>query len=184
MTRLPLVTTHTADADQRELLAATEKQLGRVPNLYAAMANGPAVLRGYLAMRQSLTKGELGAVERELLALLIAQDNECEYCVSAHTMRGQRMSLSDDQLLQARRADSTNPHIRAVLRLARAVMADRGRISDAALAEAREASVTTAQVAEVLGHVALNVLSNYFNHLAEPELDFPRVEVALAANAT
>ena len=27
--------------------------------------------------------------------------------------------------------------------------------------------------AHVVAHVALNVLSNYFNHLAQPDLDFP-----------
>lgn len=184
MSRLPLVTPETATADQRELLEATEKQLGRVPNLYATMANSPAALRGYLAMRDSLTRGELSAIERELVALLVAQDNECEYCVSAHTLRGQRMHLHDDQLLQARRADSADPHTRGVLRLARAVLADGGRISDADLAAARVAGVTDAQVTEVVGHVALNVLSNYFNHVARPELDFPRTDAALSASAT
>ncbi|MFL6116611.1 MAG: carboxymuconolactone decarboxylase family protein [Catenulispora sp.] len=53
------------------------------------------------------------------------------------------------------------------------VVADRGRISDATLERARAAGVTDAELAETVAHVALNTLSNYFNHLARPDLDFP-----------
>jgi hypothetical protein len=40
--------------DTSELLDKTRRQLGRVPDLYAALANGPAALAGYLAMRDHL----------------------------------------------------------------------------------------------------------------------------------
>jgi AhpD family alkylhydroperoxidase len=125
-----------------------------------------------------LAGGALGTVERELLALLVAQDNDCEYCVSAHTFRGGRMRISDEDLLRARQADSPDPHTRAVLRLARSVLSQRGRVADAELAEARAAGVTDAEVLEVVAHVALNALSNYVNHVARPPLDFPRVRTA------
>ncbi|WP_280252642.1 hypothetical protein [Nocardia abscessus] len=39
MSRLTLVPTDSADAEQTDLLTEVERQLGRVPNLYAAMAN-------------------------------------------------------------------------------------------------------------------------------------------------
>jgi alkylhydroperoxidase family enzyme len=44
-----------------------------------------------------------------------------------------------------------------------------------ALADARNAGVTDAELAEIVAHIALNTLSNYFNHLAQPDLDFPEV---------
>jgi uncharacterized peroxidase-related enzyme len=176
MARIPPLTADDADDEQRRLLSDTQRQLGRVPNLYASMAHSPAALRGYLALRDALTGGALGAVERELLALLVAQDNDCEYCVSAHTFRGSRMRISEEDLVRARRADSANPHTRAVLRLARSVLAQRGRVGDDELAVARAAGVTDAEVLEVVAHVALNALSNYVNHVARPPLDFPRVD--------
>jgi hypothetical protein len=40
--------------------------------------------------------------------------------------------------------------------------------------------VTDAEIAEVVGHIALNVLSNFFNHVAQPDLDFPLVPAHLA----
>jgi hypothetical protein len=33
--------------------------------------------------------------------------------------------------------------------------------------------VTDAEIAEIVGHVALNVLTNYFNVLADVEIDWP-----------
>ncbi|MFE9424726.1 carboxymuconolactone decarboxylase family protein [Kitasatospora sp. NPDC006697] len=171
MSRLPQLT-----EDPSGLLEQTRRQLGRVPNLYAAMANGPSALAGYLAMHDKLAHGVLRVRLREQLALLVAQENECTYCVSAHTFRGQKVGLTEEQLLRTREAaDDTDPHADAVLRIAREIIRHKGRVSDEALAEARAAGVTDAELAEIVAHIALNTLSNYFNHLARPELDFPEV---------
>ncbi|MFG2822286.1 carboxymuconolactone decarboxylase family protein [Kitasatospora sp. NPDC048365] len=170
MPRLPQLT-----EDDAGLLDETRRQLGRVPNLYAALANGPAALGGYLAMRDQLVKGVLGPRLREQLALLIAQENDCTYCVSAHTLRGSTMGLTEKELLLTRDATDADPHAEAVLQIAREVVRQRGRVGDAELARARAAGVGNAELAEIVAHVALNTLSNYFNHLAQPELDFPEV---------
>ncbi|MFE6854708.1 carboxymuconolactone decarboxylase family protein, partial [Streptomyces sp. NPDC057674] len=112
MPRLPQLTVETADEEQRELLEGTLKQLGKLPNLYAALANGPAALRGYLAMRQALVGGSFNARQREQLALFIAQHNDCTYCVSAHTLRGGKVGLSDRELLDTRHGtDAGDPHM-------------------------------------------------------------------------
>ncbi|MGW9209357.1 carboxymuconolactone decarboxylase family protein [Embleya sp. NPDC055664] len=158
-----------------DLLARVEKQLGRVPNLYAALASGPAALEGYLAMRDRLTRGVLRARLREQLALLIAQENECTYCVSAHTYRGGLMGLTEDELRQTRDAHDADPHADAVLTLARRIVRTRGRVGEEHRSKARAAGVTEAEEAEIVAHIALNTLSNYYNHLARPELDFPEV---------
>ncbi|MFE6922705.1 carboxymuconolactone decarboxylase family protein [Nocardia sp. NPDC057663] len=175
MSRLPLVTPDTADAEQGELLAEVQRQLGRVPNLYAAMANSPATLRGYLRLRDALTAGKLGAKTREQLALLIASENGCEYCVSAHTMRAAKMGFTPEAITATRAARAESPHAEAVLRFAREVLRTGGRVRDEQLTEARNSGVGDGELAEAVGHVALNVLSNYFNHVARPELDFPLV---------
>lgn len=177
MPRIPESTVETGTEEQQALLAETQRQLGRVPNLYAVMATSPAVLRGYLAMRDALSRGALSATERELLALLVAQENSCQYCVSAHIFRGKRMRIGEEALQQARSGGSDDPHTAAVLQLARTVMDTQGRVDDTTLAQVRVVGVTDEELTEIIGHVALNTLSNYVNHVAEPELDFPRVEL-------
>ncbi|MFC3980251.1 carboxymuconolactone decarboxylase family protein [Streptosporangium jomthongense] len=172
MPRLPQLT-----EDPDGLLEETRRQLGRVPNLYAALANGPAALRGYLAMRDALSRGVLRARLREQIALLVAQENRCVYCVSAHTLRGGLMGMDGRQLERTRDARDDDPHTEAVLRLTRQVVRTGGRVDDEELALARKAGVTDAELAEIVAHVALNTLSNHFNHLARPDLDFPEVTV-------
>ncbi len=175
--RFPLIDPAAAEGRTKELLDTTQRQLGRAPNLYRAMANSPATLSGYLAMRDALVKeGRLSSPDRERLALLVAQENGCTYCVSAHTFRGSKIGISDDELSMARQADSADPRTAALLRFARDVVRRRGAVSEDIRAEAENAGLTASELGEVVGHVALNVLSNYFNHVAEPELDFPLVE--------
>ena len=174
MPRIAQLTNDTADAAQAELLDETKRQLGKIPNLYAALANSPAALRGYLALRDSLVGGALTERQREQLALLVAQENHCDYCVAAHTMRGQRLlGMREEELFDTRRGQDEDPHSDAVLRVARSAVRNGGRVEDTLLTEAREAGVTDAELAEIVAHIALNTLSNYLNHLAQPALDFP-----------
>ncbi|GLZ80119.1 alkyl hydroperoxide reductase AhpD [Actinorhabdospora filicis] len=167
MSRLPQLT-------GAPVLDQVKAQLGRVPNLYAAMANGPAALTGYLALREHLQDGVLTPRLREQLALLVAQENGCDYCVAAHTYRGEKLlKMTPAELAATRHGDDADPHAAAVLAVAREAVRAQGRVDDATLTAARAAGVTDAELAEIVAHVALNVLSNYFNHLARPELDFP-----------
>ncbi|WP_117214552.1 carboxymuconolactone decarboxylase family protein [Allorhizocola rhizosphaerae] len=139
MPRLPQVTTDDATDEQRDLLDATQRQLGRVPNLYRTMANSPAALRGYLAFRSALTDGVLKPALREQLALLVAELNSCPYCVAAHGLRGAKMGMSDGELLGVRSARHADPHTHAALQFARAVVAKAGDITDETVAAARAA---------------------------------------------
>ncbi|MEV2273910.1 carboxymuconolactone decarboxylase family protein [Nonomuraea africana] len=111
----------------------------------------------------------------EQIALLVAQENGCTYCVSAHTLRGSRMGLTAEELLRTRAAQDDDVHVGAVLALTQAIVRTAGRVDSAALATARAAGVTDEEVAEIVAHIALNTLSNYFSHVAEPDLDFPEV---------
>jgi len=181
---MPRIPTVTGDrAEQSELLERTRRQLGRVPNLYAAMAVAPAALRGYLALRDELSAGVTDARLREQLALLIAHENGCGYCVAAHSLRGQRMGMSAEQLRETCRAEEGDQHTRGVLRAAREIMRTGGRLTDAQVAKARRDGVTDAEFAEIVAHIALNTLANYYNHLAQPELDFPVVAMTAPEGA-
>lgn len=183
MSRMPLLTPDVATDDVRDLLQKTTAQLGRLPNLYAAMANAPAALSGYLAFRAELVRGVLPQRLREQIALLVAEENGCVYCVSAHTFRGQKLGIDADELLANRHAASKDPKTAAALAFARSLLIEKGKISDTLLANTRAAGWDDRALGEIAAHVALNVFSNLFNHLAEPPLDFPRVDILEAGAA-
>lgn len=171
----------TAPADATKLLEGVKKKLGAVPNIIATMAQSPAVANAYLGFSQTLTTGTLPARLREQLALVVGEANDCEYCVAAHTALGKGAGLSEQETCEARRAEATDAKERAALAFARRVVLERGKVSDADVDAVRAAGYSDGEVAEIVAHVALNVFTNYFNHVAATEVDFPAAPTLCAA---
>jgi uncharacterized peroxidase-related enzyme len=176
MSRILQINPQSATGKAKELLDAVQSKLGLVPNMTRAMANSPAVLDGYLSLSGALSKGALSAKSREQIALAVAQANECEYCLAAHSAIGKMVGLSVDQILDSRRGTSVDPKTDAIIQFARQVVDQRGLVSDANIAQVRAAGLDDGAIAEVVANVALNIFTNYFNHVAETEIDFPRAE--------
>ena len=168
-----LIEADAANGTTRELLDTTRRQLGRVPNLYAAMANSPTALASYLAFRGELQHGVLDTKTRERIALLVAELNDCDYCVAAHTFRGGKIGITSQDLLDTRRVHSDDVKTQAALRFVAAVTERRDAEVQATRDAALHAGWTEAEIGEMVGHVALNVFSNVFKQVAQPPLDFP-----------
>lgn len=175
MPRLAPLAPETVTGPAKDMLVAVQSKLGRVPNMMRTMAAAPAVLQSYLAMSQALSHGQLPAKIREAIALAVGEANGCEYCISAHTMIGKMHGLSEDETLAIRKGEAIDQRIKAVVRFALAVNEKRGRVSDADFAAIRAAGLSDSEIAEVIGHVAFNVLTNYFNEAAHVDVDFPRI---------
>lgn len=173
MSRIPALNPQTTTGRSKELLDAVKQKLGLIPNMAREMANSPAALDGYLGLSGALAKGVLPARVREQLALAVAEANGCDYCLAAHTAVGKAVGLTADQIRDARRGGAVDGKTDALLRFARKVVDARGKVTDADLGAVRAAGWDDAAVAEVVAHVALNVLTNYFNTVAATDLDFP-----------
>jgi uncharacterized peroxidase-related enzyme len=176
----PVEATH-ADAAVQATLSAVKAKIGMVPNLFSTLARSPAVLNGYLALSDALGSGILTAPQRSIIALTVAQANECAYCLSAHTLMGKGAGLSPEAIRNARLGNADNVTDNAVASLARRVIETRGRISDADLAAARSTGLGDAHIVEIIANVAINVLTNYTNNVALTDIDFPKVDVQPAA---
>ncbi len=154
------------------MLAVIGAKRGRVPNMLLTMAHAPALLRGYVGLSEALAYGLLTAREREMVALGLAEANQCAYCVAAHGAYGSGVGLSEDDIAAARRGTGLLPRERAVVELATHLTLQRGVVDEPALAQARAGGLSDALMLEVVGLVGLNLLSNYVNHFAQPEIDF------------
>ncbi len=162
-------------AASQPLLEGVRKQLGGVPNMFRVIASSPAALEGYLGLGNALGRGKLDARTRARLALVVAEQNGCDYCLSAHTALGKLARLDDAEMAANRDAASSDPAAAAALRFAAQVVRQRGRVSDADLAAVRAAGHDDAAIVEIVLHVALNTLTNYVNTVAGTEVDFPLV---------
>ncbi len=170
-----------AEGATAESLAAVKAKLGMVPNMFATLARAPAALQGYLQLSGALGAGRLSIRQREAIALAVAQENSCGYCLAAHSALGKMAGMGEADLAAARAGSGADPREAALTALARAIVRSRGNPSREELATFRAAGWGDADVLEVIANVALNVYTNYVNHIAGTEIDFPKVDLKIAA---
>lgn len=174
MSRIDPVDPRAAQGKAQQLLADVQKKLGRTPNLIRVFAHSPAALEGYLGLSGALGQGLLAPELREQIALTVGEINQCTYCISAHTAIARMVGLDDSAIVDARSARARDPKSAAILALARSLVVERGRLTDRDLAAARDAGIGDGELVEVVAQVALNLLTNYLNHVADTVVDFPR----------
>ena len=175
MSRLTAVNLENPTGKTAELFHSIQTKLGFVPNMMRTMANSPSLLESYLNFSSTLGKGSIGSRLSEQIALVIATENRCDYCLAAHTAIGKMVGLTDELIDATRNGNSINERTDAALAFARSVVKARGRISDADLNAIKEADFNEGEIVEIVGHVALNVFTNYINNAARTEIDFPTV---------
>lgn len=181
MSRLTVPTRDSAPEGSQPLLDAVNAQLGVVPNLFRLIGLSPATLEGFLGLHGALGR-TLDVKTRNRIALATAQVNACDYCLSAHTYLGSNLAKLDEAEMAAnRRGHSNDAKADAALVFAQRVAEARGHVSDADLAAAKLAGYSDAQIVEIVANVALNVLTNFVNNVAETDIDFPVVRAAQAA---
>jgi len=170
-----------APTASRPLLEGVKKMLGSVPNLFRLTGNSPAALEGYLGLNGALAKGSLNPQTRERIALAVAQQNGCGYCLSAHTYLGKNLAKLDDAEIAANRNGTSNdPRADAAVRFAVKLVRERGRVSEADVAAVKVAGYSEAEIVEIVAHVALNTLTNYLNEAFGTPIDFPVVDTKVA----
>lgn len=169
-----LVDPDNATRETAHLFAAAHRALGVVPNLVKVMANSPAVLEGYLSVIGA--RGALSADSLVRIALLVAQENLSDYCLSEHSFLGTTVAgLTAAEVARARWGAAGDPLNCAVLDLAAAVVRGRGTVSGDHLAAARQAGLSDGQIVEIVAQVALNVFTNYLTQVANVVIDWPLV---------
>jgi AhpD family alkylhydroperoxidase len=175
MDRITPLDPHTTAGAAKLLFDGVRAKLGAVPNLVRVLGHAPNALSGYLGFGAALAAGGFDARLREQLALTIAESNQCGYCLSAHAFLGAKAGLTAQEIGDARCATASEDRADAVLKLARAIVVQRGEIGADGIGRARAAGLTDGDIIETIAHVALNIFTNYVNHVAGTPIDFPEV---------
>jgi len=183
MPRIAPVDPKQATGKARDLLDGVQASIGATPNIMRTMAQSPAVLRAYLEMGKALSTGTFSIALQEQIALTVAGANHCDYCASAHTLIARNAGVAEDELTANLKGQSGDPHTQAILTLTQAIVEKRGFASDQDIGDARAAGVSDAEIVEIVAAVAKNIFTNYINHLAHTEIDFPYVSAGEAEAA-
>ena len=172
MTEFPLHDLDSAPQDARKRLEGAQQMMGFIPNIFAKMAEAPTTLEAYQTLDGIFGKTSLSPVEREVVLIAVSVDNRCHFCVAAHSGRAQQAGM-DGEVLTALRGGGELPDARldALAKFTRAVVAERGWVSDERLQAFLDAGFTRQQALEVVLGVSIKTLSNYINHIAGTPLN-------------
>src|SRR5690349_12104205 len=113
--RLALQTRATAAAPSRDLLDQIHGAFGATPNMFRAVANSPAALASMWGAFGALGDGTLGAKLGEQIAVAVADINDCEYCLAAHTVLGRKAGATADEMAAAQAGHADDPKTAAAL---------------------------------------------------------------------
>ncbi len=173
MTDFGVHTIKSAPEASRPILEKAQKTLGFVPNLYGIFAESPAMLEAYATLGGIFDRStSFSATERQVVLLTAIFENECDYCMAAHsTIAG--MQCVPDDVVQALRGGEPIPDARleALSDFARKVVRERGWVSEGDVQAFLDAGFTQAQLLEVILGIGMKTLSNYANHIARTPVD-------------
>ena len=172
MTEFTLHTQETAPDAAKAMLANAKRTTGRIPGLYAVMAEAPGLLEAYLKVGDLFARSSFDKDEITVVWQTINVEHECRYCVPAHTAIAKSMNVNDD-ISDALRNETPLPNARLeALRLFTLnVVRNRGNVDDNAVQAFLNAGFSKQQILEVILGVAQKVMSNYTNHLADTPVD-------------
>ncbi len=170
MTAFTFYTMETASDEAKPILEKIQKGYGFVPNLFAYMAEAPTTLEAYLALNEIIEKTSFTPAQQQVALLAVSVENECDFCTVAHRAIG-RMKQANQQTLDAlnSRDKIDNDKDSALVNFTQSVVRERGRLPESIINEFLSAGFTTQQMFEVMIIVSIKTLSNYINHLTEPE---------------
>jgi uncharacterized peroxidase-related enzyme len=172
--KLDFKTTETASPIASSLLDDAKKAMGFVPNMYATMANNPALLDSYLHSYKSFRQNSgFNSVEQEVIFLSVAYENACDYCMAAHSFVADKASKVPTEITDAIRCNGNieDSKLKALSHFTRIITRNRGHVTNQEISDFLNAGYNENDVLGVITGVGVKTFSNYFNHIAETPLD-------------
>lgn len=184
MNEFTIHTIESAPETARPTLRQLHERVGFVPNLAATMAGSPPVLEAYVTLSSIFARGSFSPVEREIVAMATSLDNQCTYCMAAHSTFARAQGASES-VLNAVRAGKKPSDLRiaALVNFTHQVVRKRGQVSDEDIQTFLDAGFTQAQIMEVLVGVSQATLASLVHHMAGTPLDEGFQAQAWAASA-
>lgn len=170
MTDFTFYTPENSSGAAKDVLTGIQKKYGFVPNLFAYMAEAPYTIEAYAMLTDLLAKTDLDPAQQQIALLAISVYNRCEFCTLAHRAFG-KQAKAKQQTLDAlhQGTDIDDPQDRALVTMARALVDQRGWVAPEQLSAFFAAGFSKRNVYDLILIAAIKTLSNYSNHLTEPE---------------
>ncbi len=167
-------TIENAEPKAREVLEQTKAKMGMVPNMYGVMANSPSMLQSY-AQGYALFRENSGftPAEQEIVFLTISRENECHYCMAAHSFVADNISNVPHEVTNSIRNDDliADGKMAALHEFTRTMMVSRGHPNQKDVAAFVEAGYSENQILDIILAISVKTISNYANHVFDTPVD-------------
>ena len=162
----------TAPEASKPLLEQSQKAFGRRPGLHKVLAESPQAYEGYQVLHKLFTETDFDAEELTVVWQAINVENECHYCVPAHTGIAKMMKVSDE-ISDALRNETAlpTPKLEALRTFTVQMFRQRGNVSDEQMKAFFDAGYGHRAVLDVILGMAQKTISNYVNHVAQTPVD-------------
>lgn len=170
MSRFHAHTAETSPEASRPILKASARRFGFLPAPVAYAAESPALLEHMMASFAAFDHASLDAVEREVVAMTVAYEVGCHYCMAMHSAQ---LAREQPQLLAALRAGSPlpTPRLQALAAFVRALIGHKGRVPEAEWRAFIDAGYAAQQALDTVLGTSVYLLSTFTNVLTEAPLD-------------
>ena len=156
----------------KDTLAKVKADFGMIPNLERVMASAPALLSSYAHCWGEFQSSSFNAIEQQVIYLTVNFENNCEYCVPWHSKLAEMANMSDEEIENLRLGRAlTDAKLNALHQFTKTMVRTRGSIAPSDAEEFFAAGFSEQQALEVVLGVAIKVMSNYTNALAQTPLD-------------
>lgn len=172
--KLNPMTPETASGNAQQTLTNIKQAFGRVPNVYGNMAHSPGVLAGHLEFDSKIKAGSLDAALVEKIALCVSAMNGCEYCQRAHFVVGKMSGIDADEMKKNLVGKSGNKKDQLALNIAREIVANKGKLTTELVHTVAD-QFSLEQLVDIYAVTMNTIFTNYFNHYANTEIDFPEI---------
>ena len=172
MTTLKVHTIESAPEGSKAQLEASVKGFGMLPGLHGVLASSPETLEAYKKLHSLFSKTSFNKEELTVVWQTINVENECHYCVPAHTGIANMMKV-DPALTEALRDGKamTSDKLQALHDMTLKIVRNRGHITEKDLDTFYNAGYGEQQVLEIILGIAQKTISNYTNHIANTPVD-------------
>lgn len=166
---------HTIDSAPQGSKATLEgvlENIGFIPNVFAAIAESPEALAGFVALNGAFGESSLSPQERQIVLLATSTENNCVYCVAGHTAFAHQVDMPEKNINAMRNMmPLEDVRLQALNNLVRQFVRNRGRVAEKDIEHFIVAGYTRQQFFEVIVGVCVKTFSNYVSISLQLTLD-------------
>lgn len=176
MTNIQVPTRDQVDAKAQGIFDNLNKQLGMVPNLYAAIGYSSDALENFLGFSGKAGKGTFTNKEIEAIKLAVSEVNGCEYCLAAHTAIAKMNGFSENETFELRAATVADDRLGSLTQLAKEVALNRGKASASTIENFFAQGFDEKALIDLIAVVTAITFTNYIHGVTQVSVDFPKAK--------